>query len=68
MASQAMTKPTALAGIWGEMMGEFFGTMVLLLFGDGCVASFFGTWNDVDTERLLNNIYADRRRTNARPL
>ncbi|HAE83208.1 MAG TPA: hypothetical protein DCK85_07450 [Ktedonobacter sp.] len=22
------------------MIGEFFGTMVLILFGDGCVASF----------------------------
>lgn len=28
----------ALAGIWGESLGEFLGTMVLLLFGDGCVA------------------------------
>ncbi|MDQ2743576.1 MAG: aquaporin family protein, partial [Chloroflexota bacterium] len=27
-----------LAGIWGESLGEFMGTMVLLLFGDGCVA------------------------------
>ena len=24
-------------------------------------------WKDVDTDRLLNDIYADRRRTNARP-
>ncbi len=50
MASQAMTKPTALAGIWGEMMGEFFGTMVLLLFGDGCVASliFFSNFVQLD--------------------
>ncbi len=27
-----------LSGIWGEALGEFLGTMVLLLFGDGCVA------------------------------
>jgi glycerol uptake facilitator protein len=40
MASQAVAKPSALAGIWGEMIGEFFGTMVLILFGDGCVAVF----------------------------
>ncbi len=38
MASQAVAKPSALAGLTGEMIGEFFGTMVLILFGDGCVA------------------------------
>ena len=27
----------------------------------------FGSWRDVDTESLLSNIYADRRRTNTRP-
>src|SRR5260370_17827182 len=26
-----------------------------------------GGWKDVDTDRLLNDIYADRRRNNARP-
>ncbi len=40
MASQAVGRPNALAGIPGEMIGEFFGTMVLILFGDGCVAVF----------------------------
>ncbi|HZS76666.1 MAG TPA: MIP family channel protein [Ktedonobacteraceae bacterium] len=30
----------ALAGLWGELIAEFFGTMVLILFGDGCVATF----------------------------
>ncbi len=30
----------ALAGTAGEAMAEFFGTMVLILFGDGCVATF----------------------------
>ncbi|HLZ63994.1 MAG TPA: MIP/aquaporin family protein, partial [Ktedonosporobacter sp.] len=40
MASQAVERPSALAGIWGECIGEFFGTMVLILFGDGCVATF----------------------------
>jgi glycerol uptake facilitator protein len=40
MASQAVAKPTGLAGLWGEMIGEFFGTMILILFGDGVVATF----------------------------
>src|SRR5437660_4117505 len=40
MASQAVGRPTALAGTLGEAIAEFFGTMVLILFGDGCVASF----------------------------
>jgi glycerol uptake facilitator len=40
MASQAVAKPSALAGIWGEMIGEFMGTMILILFGDGVVATF----------------------------
>ncbi|HLI08987.1 MAG TPA: MIP family channel protein [Ktedonobacteraceae bacterium] len=41
----AAPKPSALAGVWGEAIAEFFGTMVLILFGDGCVAVFglFGT-------------------------
>lgn len=30
----------ALGGTLGECVAEFFGTMVLILFGDGCVASF----------------------------
>ena len=34
------TKPKALSGTFGECVAEFLGTMVLLLFGDGCVASF----------------------------
>src|SRR5256712_171000 len=41
MASQAVAKPSALAGIWGEMIGEFLGTMILILFGDGVVATVF---------------------------
>jgi glycerol uptake facilitator protein len=40
MANQAMERPSALAGLWGECIAEFFGTMVLILFGDGCVATF----------------------------
>jgi glycerol uptake facilitator protein len=40
MASQAVGRPNALAGIPGEMIGEFFGTMVLILFGDGVVAVY----------------------------
>ena len=41
MASQAVAKPSALAGLLGEMIGEFFGTGVLILFGDGVVATVF---------------------------
>src|SRR5579872_6485704 len=40
MASQAVGRPSALAGTLGECIAEFFGTMVLILFGDGCVAVF----------------------------
>jgi len=40
MASQGMQRPAALAGTFGECIGEFFGTMILILFGDGCVATF----------------------------
>src|SRR5947209_2790407 len=45
MAARSVATPTALAGTPGEMIAEFFGTMVLILFGDGCVAVFglFGT-------------------------
>jgi glycerol uptake facilitator protein len=39
-----MEKPvvvrSALSGTFGECLAEFFGTFVLLLFGDGCVATF----------------------------
>lgn len=38
--AQVVGRPSALAGTWGEALGEFFGTMVLILFGDGCVATF----------------------------
>jgi glycerol uptake facilitator protein len=41
MASQSVAAPSALAGTFGEMIGEFFGTMVLILFGDGVVATVF---------------------------
>ncbi len=40
MASRVVQRPTALAGTMGECIAEFFGTMVLILFGDGCVATF----------------------------
>jgi len=40
MASRVMQRPAALAGTLGECIAEFFGTMVLILFGDGCVATF----------------------------
>lgn len=40
MAIRSVSSPSALSGTVGEMIGEFFGTMVLILFGDGCVATF----------------------------
>ncbi len=40
MASRAVGTTPALAGTLGECIGEFFGTMVLILFGDGCVAVY----------------------------
>src|SRR3989440_5616923 len=40
MASRTVVSTPALAGTLGEAIAEFFGTMVLILFGDGCVASF----------------------------
>jgi glycerol uptake facilitator protein len=40
MASRTVTRTPALAGTLGECIAEFFGTMVLILFGDGCVATF----------------------------
>ncbi len=41
MASQAVGRTSALSGTLGECIGEFFGTMVLILFGDGVVATVF---------------------------
>src|SRR5579864_5541261 len=41
MATQTGTRTPALGGVWGESIAEFFGTMVLILFGDGCVATAF---------------------------
>src|SRR5690349_5334927 len=40
MAVRPIARPTALSGTLGEMIAEFFGTMVLIFFGDGCVAVF----------------------------
>jgi glycerol uptake facilitator protein len=41
MAKQmTLSRPSALSGTLGEMIAEFMGTMVLILFGDGCVATF----------------------------
>jgi glycerol uptake facilitator protein len=39
-ASTVPAKASPLAGTFGECIAEFFGTMILLLFGDGCVATF----------------------------
>ena len=27
-----------IGGLWGELMAEFLGTLIILAFGDGCVA------------------------------
>lgn len=40
MSDQVIHRNSALAGTWGECLAEFMGTMVLILFGDGCVATF----------------------------
>lgn len=40
MASQTVERSTPLSGTLGECIAEFLGTMVLILFGDGCVAVF----------------------------
>lgn len=40
MSSQSLARSPLLSGTFGEMIGEFFGTMVLILFGDGVVATF----------------------------
>ncbi len=40
MAAQTVARTPALGGVWGEAIAEFFGTMVLILFGDGCVAVY----------------------------
>src|SRR5579859_2284434 len=41
MSSQSVARSPLLEGTGGEMIGEFFGTMVLMLFGDGVVATAF---------------------------
>jgi glycerol uptake facilitator protein len=42
--------------IWGELLAEFLGTMVLILFGTGCVAITLGAGNGVfNTNPLFNN-------------
>ena len=46
MAAQTGVRTPALGGVWGESIAEFFGTMVLILFGDGCVACF-GLFKDL---------------------
>ena len=53
MSSQAGSAPSALAGTLGEVIGEFFGTMILILFGDGVVATFV-LFNKVSTNPFAN--------------
>ena len=40
MSSRTVVRSGLLAGTYGEALAEFMGTMILILFGDGCVASF----------------------------
>ncbi|GHO42351.1 MIP/aquaporin family protein [Ktedonospora formicarum] len=40
MANRVASPTYSLAGVRGEALAEFFGTLVLVLFGDGAVASF----------------------------
>lgn len=51
MTSQAVNKPAArsrlYSGLSGELIAEFLGTLVLILFGDGCVATFLLFSNNV---------------------
>jgi len=54
MASQPVARPSALAGTWGETIAEFFGTMVLILFGDGCVATF-ALFNKISPNPFAND-------------
>jgi glycerol uptake facilitator protein len=52
-----MNRPGAnniYAGLYGEMIAEFLGTMVLVLFGDGCVATFLLFSNNVFPTVLSN--------------
>lgn len=43
-----------LSSVWGETIAEFLGTMVLILFGDGCVAIALGAGIGYNTP-LFNN-------------
>jgi glycerol uptake facilitator protein len=54
MALRAVERTTPLAGTWGECIAEFLGTLVLILFGDGCVASF-GLFTGIDPVPFAKN-------------
>jgi len=54
MASRSVSTSSALAGTFGESIAEFFGTMVLILFGDGCVATF-ALFNKISPVPFANN-------------
>ncbi len=54
MENPALEKPSGLAGVWGECIAEFLGTLVLILFGDGCVATF-GLFTGIDPVPFAKN-------------
>jgi glycerol uptake facilitator protein len=53
MAAQSVARPSMFSGLFGETIAEFFGTMVLILFGDGCVATF-ALFNGVSSNPFAN--------------
>lgn len=58
MANRAVHPATPLAGVGGEALAEFFGTFVLVLLGDGAVASF-ALFSNVANIAGRNAFFAD---------
>lgn len=43
-ASRGAARPSWRLGIWGDLWAEFFGTFILIAFGDGVVAMLWALW------------------------